>query len=83
MARRLTASQARASFAEALNRASFAGERTVIRRHGKDVAAVVSAEDLKILEALEDRRDLDEARQIMKKPGRLVSWEKIKKKLAL
>jgi prevent-host-death family protein len=81
MARRLTASQARASFAEAVNRASFAGERTVIRRHGKDVAAVVSAEDLKILEALEDRRDLEEARQIMKKPGRLVSWEKIKKQV--
>jgi len=83
MARRLTASQARASFAEAVNRASFAGERTVIRRHGKDVAAVVSAEDLKILEALEDRQDLEEARHIMKKPGRLVPWEKIKKDLGL
>jgi prevent-host-death family protein len=83
MARRLSASQARASFAEAINRASFAGERTVIRRHGKDVAAVVSAEDLKILEALEDRRDLREARHIMKKPGRLVSWEKVKKDLGL
>ncbi len=83
MARRLSASQARASFAEAINRASFAGERTVIRRHGKDVAAVVSAEDLRILEALEDRRDLEEARHIMKKPGRLISWEKIKKDLKL
>ncbi len=83
MARPLTASQARASFAEAVNRASFAGERTVIRRHGKDVAAVVSADDLKILEALEDRQDLKEARQIMKKPGRLISWEKIKKDFKL
>jgi prevent-host-death family protein len=83
MARRLTASQARATFAEAVNRASFAGERTVIRRHGRDVAAVVSAEDLKILEALEDQHDLKEAREIMKKPGRLASWEKIKKDLKL
>jgi hypothetical protein len=47
------------------------------------VAAVVSAEDLEILEALEDRRDLEEARQIMKKPGRLVPWEKMKKHLGL
>jgi prevent-host-death family protein len=83
MVRRLNASQARAAFAEAVNRATFAGERTLIRRHGKDVAAVVSAEDLKTLEALEDRLDLDEARQIMKKPGRLVSWERIKKDLGL
>jgi prevent-host-death family protein len=83
MTRRLSASQARAAFAEALNRASFAGERTVIRRHGKDVAAVVSAEDLKILEALEDRRDLEEARHIMKKASRLISWEKINNDLGL
>jgi prevent-host-death family protein len=79
MARRLTSTQARASLADAINRASFAGQRTVIRRHGRDVAAVVSAEDLKILEALEDQRDLDDARNIMKKPGRLVSWKKVKK----
>jgi prevent-host-death family protein len=83
MARRLNATQARAAFAEAVNRANFGGERTLIRRHGKDVAAVVSAEDLKTLEALEDRLDLEEARQIMKKPGRLVPWEKIKKQLGL
>ena len=82
MARRLNASQARAGFAEAVNRANFAGERTIIRRHGKDVAAVVSMEDLKTLEALEDRLDLEEARQIMKKPGRLIPWEKVKLAIA-
>ena len=83
MARRLNSTQAGAAFAEAINRAGFAGERTVIRRHGKDVAAVVSIEDLETLEALEDRLDLEEARKIMKNPGRLVSWEKIKSNLKL
>jgi prevent-host-death family protein len=85
MARRLNAShsQVRAAFAEAVNRANFAGERTIIHRHGKDVAAVVSVEDLKTLEALEDRLDLEEARRIMKKPGRLIPWEKVKSELGL
>ena len=83
MGRRLNASQVRAGFAEAVNRATFAGERTVIRRHGKDVAAVVSVEDLKTLEALEDKLDLEEARRIMKRPGRLVPWEKVKLELGL
>lgn len=83
MARRLNSSEVRAGFAEAINRANFAGERTVIRRHGKDVAAVVSVEDLRTLEALEDRLDLEEARQIMKKPGRLIPWEKVKSQLGL
>lgn len=83
MARRLGSTQARAAFSEAVSRANFAGERTIIRRHGKDVAAVVSVEDLQTLEALEDRLDLDEAREIMKKPGRLISWKKIKRHLKL
>jgi prevent-host-death family protein len=83
MVRHLSASKVRARLAEAVNRASFAGERTVIRRHGKDVAAVVSVEDLKTLEALEDRLDLEEARQIMKKSGRLIAWEKVKSDLGL
>jgi len=83
MARHLSASKVRAGFAEAVNRASFVGERTVIRRHGKDVAAVVSVEDLKTLEALEDRLDLEEARRIMKKPGRLIAWERVKSDLGI
>lgn len=83
MARRVTASQARATFAEALNRAIFGGERTIIRRHGKEVAAVVSLGDLQVLEAIEDRLDLEDARKIMKKPGRLIRWEKVKKDLGL
>jgi hypothetical protein len=40
-----------------------------------------SVEDLKTLEALEDRLDLEEARQIMKKPGRLIPWEKVKREV--
>jgi prevent-host-death family protein len=83
MARQLNSSQARATFAEAINRARFAGERTIIRRHGKEVAAVVSVQDLKTLEALEDLMDLEEARKVMKKPGRLIPWEKVKANLGL
>jgi hypothetical protein len=83
MARRLNASQVRSAFGEAVNRANFAGERTIIRRHGKDLGAVASVEDLKKVEALEDRLDLEEARLIMKKPGRLIPWEKVKLKLGV
>jgi prevent-host-death family protein len=83
MARKVNVSQVRAAFAEAVKRAAYAGERTVIRRRGKEVAAVVPAEDLKTLEALEDRLDLEEARKIMKKPGRLIPWEKVKSELGL
>ena len=83
MARHLNSSQASAAFAEAVNRVVDGGGRAVIRRHGRGVAAVVPMQDLKTLEALEDRLDLEEARKIMKKPGRLIAWEKIKADLGL
>jgi prevent-host-death family protein len=83
MARHLNAGRSRAAFAEAVHRVVEGGGRTVIRRHGKGVAAVVPMQDLKTLEALEDRLDLEEARKIMKNPGRLIAWEKIKADLGL
>ena len=51
---RLPASQAREQLSEILNRVSVRGERVILHRHGKDVAAVVSMEDLRRLATLAD-----------------------------
>jgi prevent-host-death family protein len=59
---RMSASQIREEFAEALNRVVYKGERIVLRRRGKDVAALVSMEDLELLQAAENREDLRDAR---------------------
>ncbi|WP_212999130.1 type II toxin-antitoxin system Phd/YefM family antitoxin [Winogradskya consettensis] len=45
--------QARAAFADLINRAVYASERIVITRHGKPIAALISAEDLARLEELD------------------------------
>ena len=50
--------KARGQFAEILNRAAYGGERIILERRGKPVAAVVSMEDLEDLAALEDEADL-------------------------
>ena len=76
---------ARAQFSEIINRAAFGKERVTLTRRGKEIVAVVPIEDVKLLEALEDRLDLEEARASLaeaKKKG-TVSWEKIKKELGL
>jgi len=54
----LTASKARQAFADLLNRVAYKGERILIERNGKDVAALVPVEDLTRLEELaeEERR---------------------------
>ncbi|MEP6801736.1 MAG: type II toxin-antitoxin system prevent-host-death family antitoxin [Acidobacteriota bacterium] len=47
----LPASEARAGLSEILNRVAFGGERIVLERHGKHVAAIVPMSDLSSLEA--------------------------------
>lgn len=45
--------QARAALADLINRAVYGGERVVVTRHGKPIAALVSAADLERLEAID------------------------------
>ncbi|WP_328540012.1 type II toxin-antitoxin system Phd/YefM family antitoxin [Streptomyces sp. NBC_00344] len=45
--------QARAELADLINRVVYGGERVVVTRHGKPLAALVSAADLERLEKAE------------------------------
>lgn len=58
----IPSSKAREGFSDTLNRVAFGKERVVLRRRGKEVAAVVPIDDLRLLEELEDRIDLVDAR---------------------
>jgi prevent-host-death family protein len=82
---RVTTTKAREEFADTLNRVAFGGERVVLHRHGKDLAAMVPVKDLKLLEELEDRIDLDEARKALSKAKKegTIAWKKIKADLGL
>jgi prevent-host-death family protein len=76
---------ARAQFSEIINHATFSKERVTLTRRGKEIVAVVPIEDVKLLEALEDRIDLEDARAALAEAKRKgsVSWEKVKKELAI
>ena len=78
-------SEARESFSTTVNRVAFGGERVVLTRHGRRVAAVVPIEDLELLEALEDARDLDEVRAALADPANRerVAWDDLKTQLGL
>lgn len=80
---RLAASAARLQFAEIVNQVAFGGERIVLHRHGKDVAAIVPVADLELLEQLENRMDLDTARAALSEKAPRVNWKKLKKELDL
>jgi prevent-host-death family protein len=79
--RKIASSAARSEFSDLVNRAAYAGERVIVHRRKKPVAAVVPLEDLELLEKLEDRIDLEEARRRLNEPT--VPWSKVKKALGL
>jgi prevent-host-death family protein len=79
---KVAATALRHQLADTLNRVAYQGERIALERHGKVVAALVSKEDLEMLEALEDRVDLAEARRALKEPGQR-RWDDVKTALGL
>jgi prevent-host-death family protein len=53
MTQEIPVTQARAELAELVNRVVYGGERIVMTRHGKPLAAIVSAADFERLEQLD------------------------------
>ena len=86
-AEHLPAGRVRQDFAETVNRVAYGGERIVLHRRGKSLAALIPLEDLAVLEELEDRQDAEEAQKALAaakaKGERPIPWPQAKKKLGL
>jgi antitoxin Phd len=81
---KVTSSEARKDFAGMVERARK-GTRYLIHRHGAGIAAIVSVEDLALLEVIERRRDLKAARQALEEIERegSISWDQAKAELGI
>lgn len=78
----VAATQLRTAISDLLDRVVHHGERVAVERYGKPVAALVSSADLQLLEAIENRMDIEAARKALKEPGRR-SWDDVRAELAL
>lgn len=72
----------RARLADVLNRVAYRGERVVLERRGKGVAAIVPLEDLERLEAMEEAADVRAAKRSRRERGG-VSLRALKDELGL
>ena len=81
----LSTVKARENFSDLVNRSAYGKERVVLTRRGKGIAAVVPIEDLNLLEAIEDRLDLEDIEKALADPEnkRAIPWDKVKKDLGL
>lgn len=77
--------QTRAELAELVDLVHARDERVVLVRHGRPVAALISAEDLELLEQLEDAADMRAAEEALADPenqGPPIAWEDVEAELA-
>lgn len=79
----LPASEARARFSEILNAVSVRGDRIILERHGKRVAALISIEDLEMFQYLEDKADIALADEALAEGGERISSEELKRQLGI
>ena len=81
----VTTAEARKNLADLLNRVAYAGERLVLTRGGRELAALVPVEDAGLVERLRHflaRREVSEALDGLAKEE-AAPWEDLKKELGL
>lgn len=80
----MNVSEVRDQLADLVNRVAYGRERITIARRGRRVAALVSAEDLDLLERLEDVADLRAVADALADPQNQeppVPWEELEAEL--
>ena len=79
----LKLSDVRSNIAELVNRVHYRGERVIIGRSGKELAALIPMRDLELLEHLieeaEDRLDVAEADRITADEPTSIAWEEVRR----
>ena len=73
----ISTAKARNNFSDVVNRAGYGKERVILTRRGKPIAAVVPIEDVEFLEELEDRADLEAAREALAEGGKPLPGKKL------
>jgi hypothetical protein len=74
--------EVRHDFSNVANRVIFGGERIYIKKNGKAALAMVPIADVEALEVLEDRLDIEAAKEAIKQ-GNFVDLDELIKQLKL
>ena len=78
-------SEARTHLTDIVNDVVYGGKRIILTRKGKSLVAIVPLADLRTLEMLENKIDLEDARKALSdiEENGSVSWEDVKRELDL
>ena len=83
MFNKISAADARKKFSNIINRVAYGKELFILTRRGEPLAAIVSIDDLKLLQEIEEQMDIDDAWKARNEPGENISWEELRQELEL
>lgn len=83
MLNKITTADARKKFSNIINRVAFGDDSFVLTRRGEPIAALVSMQEFKILQELEDKIDIEDAWKAKNDPGAPIPWSDLKKELEI
>ena len=79
----ITTVDARKHFADIVNKVSYGQEPIILTRRGEKIAALVSIEELELLQQIEDVIDIDDAKKALSEAGENISANDVWKQLGL
>ena len=79
----VTTAEARKKLAEIINKVAYGKEPVILTRRGEKIAALISMEELELLQLIEDHIDIEDARKALAELGENIPAEKIWKELGL
>lgn len=81
----INTTEAKEQFTDIVNRVAHNKDRIILTRRGKDIAALIPIEDLKLLQQNQDKQDLHEAMDSLKEARSkgTVSLEALKEEIGV
>ena len=79
----ISTADARKDFADIINQVSYGSEQIVLTRRGKGVAAIVSVEELRLLQKIEDYIDIQDALKALSEAGGNIPAKEVWQQLGL
>ena len=79
----ITTADARKNFADIVNKVAYSKEPIVLTRRGQEIAALISMDELELLQQIEDHIDIEDAKKALAEPGNNISAQNFWKQLGL
>ncbi len=79
----VSTAEARKRLAEIVNKVAYGKESIILTRRGEQIAALISMEELELLQLIEDYSDIQEAKKALEEPGENIPANEFWKKLGL